>query len=192
MRSPSQPGPAPAALAEVGRRSSLRDALQALDAAAATPQPFTMSEALAEVGRSYALLQALPSAICNLEQSLRWAWLTGSNDLAADRLCELCELRVRHADELACSDDAGPEAGVAAQRQAARAAARDDAFAAAAIASRVADPQWAIKLLLRVSDALDRCGDHGDAAAFQCRALELMSREPAADADPAPVPTSLL
>ena len=40
--------------------------------------------------------------------------------------------------------------------------------------ARVADPQWEIKVLLRVSDVLDRCGDHDDAVELQSRAMRLM------------------
>ena len=51
-------------------------------------------------------------------------------------------------------------------------------FAASARAHRVADPDWEIKVLLRVSDALERCGEHEDAASLQVRALQLMVGEP--------------
>jgi hypothetical protein len=66
----------------------------------------------------------------------------------------------------------------AADGSAAREAARDHAFAASARAHRVADPDWEIKVLLRISDALERCGDHEDAASLQVRALQLMVGEP--------------
>ena len=48
-------------------------------------------------------------------------------------------------------------------------------FEASATGARsVADPQWEITVLLRVSDVLDRCGDHDDAVALQSRAMRLM------------------
>ena len=46
---------------------------------------------------------------------------------------------------------------------------------AAAVAGQVADPEWEASVLLRISDVLDRCGDHDDAAQLQVRALRLMS-----------------
>ena len=55
--------------------------------------------------------------------------------------------------------------------------ARDCAFEAARLASQCADAQWEITVLLRVSDTLDRCGDHDDAIALQCRALQLIADE---------------
>ena len=39
-------------------------------------------------------------------------------------------------------------------------------------------PHWEIKVLLRASDVLDRCGDHDDAITLQTRAMELMVRHP--------------
>jgi len=56
-----------------------------------------------------------------------------------------------------------------------RDAARDRGFEAANLALRSADPQWEITVLLRVSDLFDGLGDHEDAIALQCRAVELMS-----------------
>ena len=57
-------------------------------------------------------------------------------------------------------------------------------------------------VLLRVSDVLDRCGDHDDAISLQTRALSLMSAEhsgfgelamePGADALRSPAPVALM
>jgi hypothetical protein len=55
--------------------------------------------------------------------------------------------------------------------------ARDHAFEAAALARQASDAHWEVKVLLRVSDVLDRCGDHDDAISLQTRALTLMSHE---------------
>ena len=46
------------------------------------------------------------------------------------------------------------------------------------MAARAADPHWEIKVLLRASDVLGRCGDHDDAVTLQTRAMELMVRHP--------------
>ena len=56
-----------------------------------------------------------------------------------------------------------------------RDSARDHGFEAARLALRSADPQWEITVLLRVSDLFDSLGDHDDAIALQCRAVELMT-----------------
>ena len=46
------------------------------------------------------------------------------------------------------------------------------------VAAHAADPHWEIKVLLRASDTLDRCGDHDDAITMQTRAMTLMVRHP--------------
>jgi len=46
------------------------------------------------------------------------------------------------------------------------------------VSAHAADPHWEIKVLLRASDALDRCGDHDDAITMQTRAMALMMRHP--------------
>ena len=43
-----------------------------------------------------------------------------------------------------------------------------------ALAGHVADAQWEVTVLLRISDVLDRCGDHDDAVQLQARAMGLM------------------
>ena len=50
----------------------------------------------------------------------------------------------------------------------------------------MSDPQWEIRVLMRASDVLDRCGDHDDAVLLQQRAMVLMGLHNAA-ADPAPL-----
>ena len=51
---------------------------------------------------------------------------------------------------------------------------RERASEVAGLASGVSDPEWEVKVLLRISDVLDRCGDHGDAVELQSRAMRLM------------------
>jgi len=69
---------------------------------------------------------------------------------------------------------------------------RDRAFEASAMAAHVADPDWEITVLLRISDVLDRCGDHDDAVALQSRAMHLIycsqAATPSGDAAEAPLP----
>jgi hypothetical protein len=159
-----------AALPDSRTRDALRAAVAALDGAQARGRPAEMAQTLAVVACAYRSLGALGAAVSHLEQALRWARVTGSPDFAVDLQCQLCELLVQRADAL--------DADHRGRGRAAREAARDHAFAASAGAHRVADPDWEIKVLLRVSDALDRCGDHEDAASLQMRALQLMVGEP--------------
>ena len=49
-------------------------------------------------------------------------------------------------------------------------------------------------MLLRVSDTLDRCGDHHDAISLQCRALHLLVQDevPMLDTGVAPLGQALM
>jgi len=154
---PLPPGPA---------REALVTALNTLDAAERQPHPVVMSLALAKVGHCCSDAGALAQAEWYLQRALRWAMTLGSADGAIDLVCELAELAVRRAGEAAGTD--------ATQVHALRGQARDRCFEAAGMASRAADPHWEVHVLLRVSEVLDRCGDHDDAISLQCRALHLL------------------
>ena len=39
---------------------------------------------------------------------------------------------------------------------------------------QVTDPQWEVRVLLRISDVLDNCGDHAEAVTLQDRAVALL------------------
>ena len=162
-------------------REALRQAAAALDKAEADGQPPAISRALAQVALCYRHLKAMGSAETYFEAALRWARSAGSTDQVVDLLCDLCETTV----ELAEAQSAHrPGSG-----RAARERARDHAFEASTLAGRVADPHWEATVLLRIGDALDRCGDHDDAALLQTRALRLMSGQRASTVlDPAVMP----
>jgi hypothetical protein len=147
-------------------RDAMVSALNALDAAEQHPDPLVMSIALAKVAHCCSKAGALPQAERYLQRALRWAMTLGAADASVDLVCELAELAVRRADSMAGHD--------AAAVRAAREQARDRCFEAAGLASRSADPHWEVHVLLRVSDVLDRCGDHDDAISLQCRALHLL------------------
>ena len=84
----------------------------------------------------------------------------------------LCELA-----ETACAIAEQHGAGHRhAESRAARDRARDEAFEASALVHAAIDTGWAVDGLLRISDVLDRCGDHEDAAVLQARAAELGAR----------------
>ena len=94
------------------------------------------------------------------------ASLQGAPDAAVDILCLLAETGCAIA-ELSAIDGTT-------QRHAALERTRDRAFEAVALAGHVADAQWEVTVLLRISDVLDRCGDHDDAVQLQARAMGLM------------------
>jgi len=147
-------------------RSALRDAAAALDQAELYHQPLEMSLALAQMARCYRALQALGPAELVLERALAWARILGAADQAVEILCLLAETSCSVA-ELHAQDDSR-------RCHAALERTRDWAFEATGMAVHVTDPQWEIKVLLRISDVLDRCGDHDDAVELQSRAMRLM------------------
>lgn len=147
-------------------RSALREAAAALDLAERFQQPLEMSLALAQMARCYRALRALGAAESCLERALAWARTLGAADQAVEILCLWAETSCALAEQHGL--DASRHGYAALER------ARDRAFEATGLAGRVADPQWEIKVLLRISDVLDRCGDHEDAVALQSRALRLM------------------
>jgi hypothetical protein len=153
-------------------REALRRACASLDLAELTGHPFTMSQALAEVGRCYHALEIETSAEAHLGNAVRWARLAGSNDHLADLLCELAESAARVADQHCRGGE--NTAGCRTAGHAARDRARDHAFEASQLAGRLSDASCEARLLLRVSDVLEQCGDRADAIQMQMRALNLM------------------
>ncbi len=152
-------------------RQALQLAMHLLDRAELRQRPDEMSLALTQVARCMKALAALGAAEAYLRQALRWAAMLPAADARVDLLCELAEVVCSRAE--AASSDAALDAG---ERRALRERARDQAFEAATQAAQATDPHWEVTVLLRVSDVLDRCGDHDDAARMQCRALALMGR----------------
>jgi hypothetical protein len=157
-------------------RQALRIASMALDAAEAAGEPAALSQALAHVGRCHRRLGALAEGVWYAERGLQLARSLSAVDASVDALCELAEMAAQLSERVDKTEDSR-----SAHRL--RDAARDRGFEAASLALRSADPQWEITVLLRVSDLFDGLGDHDDAIALQCRAIELMtttSRTPAA------------
>jgi hypothetical protein len=175
-----------APLADEAARERLRRASASLDLAELTGSPFAMSQALAEVARCHRELHAEVSAEAHFETATRWARLVGSSDHLADLLCELADAAARVAlaqdlqAMLAASGEmrhpAGPAdtLGRCAAGHAARERARDHAFEASQVVGHLSDAACEARLLLRVSEVLERCGDHADALQMQQRALNLM------------------
>jgi hypothetical protein len=161
-------------------REALRQASAALDEAELRGDPYLLSQALTQVARSHATLRALASAEHYLHTALRWARVANSVDATVDLLCELSDMAERLA-RLQDSERIG-------SGHTARERARDHAFEAGTLAGRVTDPSWEIKVLLRISDVLDRCGDRDDAVQMQARALRLMAGPAAETINPHVMP----
>jgi tetratricopeptide (TPR) repeat protein len=151
-------------------RQALDLAVRRLDAAELERDPDEMSAALAGISRCYRALSAWAPAIDYMQQALRWTHAVGGVDQRVELLCELAEL--------ACSSAEACDAADSRDAHIARECARDRAFEAARMAIHAADAHWEIKVLLRASDVLDRCGDHDDAIALQTRVLRLISQHP--------------
>ena len=147
-------------------RTALRQAAAALDKAERYKHPLEMCLALAQMARCYRGLQALGPAERYLEQALTWARTLGAIDQSVEILCLLAETSCS-LSELHARDDSR-------RSHAALERTRDRAFETTGLASGVSDPEWEIKVLLRISDVLDRCGDHDDAVELQSRAMRLM------------------
>lgn len=158
----------------------LRLAAAELAAAELTQDPWQMSQALTLVARAHLAQQALARAEAALMQALRWARMTNSIDAVVDTVCELADVTER----LASQHDAQQRGS----GYAARERARDHAYEVAMLAARVADPCWEVKVLLRASDVLDRCGDRDDAVQMQARAMRLLGGTTAADHNPHVMP----
>lgn len=159
-----------AALGGGAARDALRQAMHQLSDAEAVEGSHrapALCQALTDAARALARLHAYGPAESHLAQALRWALQMGGHDLSADLHCAWAEVATNAAD-LAQAQ------GERARCRAARDRARDHAFEAARLAGLATDPQWEIRLLLRASDVLDRCGDHDDSVVLQQRALVLM------------------
>ncbi len=171
--------------ADASAREALSRAAADLERTLPGAAPALRSLALAQLARCYRGLAEWPSAERCFEQALAWAQASGSVDLQVDVLCELAQTAAGLSDLLQLADPHHPEAA-----RAARERARGHAFEATALAVRVADAAWEASVLLRISEVLDRCGDHEDAAKLQTRALRMKSGRLAGGApDPTLLPS---
>ncbi len=155
---------------ESPRRAELTRALAELDMVEQRGQPAVIADALVTVARCYQQLGMTAHRRWYLQQALRFALLLSAVDTSVDVLCELAEASVACTEDLDAVDD-DPR-----RQHSTRDQARDHLYEATRLASRSADPQWEVTVLMRVSDQLDRMGDHDDAIAIQRRALELINR----------------
>ena len=167
-RPPIPPDHAEPGLPDGQARQALALALRTLDMAQSFHRPADMSTALALVARSLKALGAYPAAEGYLLQARRWTALLPGHDLQVDLECELAEVACAQAEAALAAGDSRSA------RHEARERARTHAFEAAARAGQASDGQWEVKVLLRISEVLERCGDHDDAASMQNRAISLM------------------
>lgn len=151
--------------ADPATRMALCEAITALEAAQASGSTWAMAEGHLGLARSYRQAGALGFALSLLEQGLA---LAPGTDQRVELLCERISVLADHALQL--------ESQQAGQGRSAREAARDHIFEAGSLAGRVSDPRWEVKVLLHLSDVLDRFGDRDDAVHLQTRALRLMQQ----------------
>ena len=170
----------------------LRRACASLDLAELTGSPFAMSQALAEVARCHRDLYDDRTAEAHFELAVRWARVLGGADHLSDLLCEQADAAVRVALALDVQAMAMQAAEAAPRGEplrpvggahAARERARDCAFEVSQIVAHLSDAACEARVLLRVSEVLERCGDHADALQMQRRAFDRMGdvapRDPA-------------
>jgi tetratricopeptide (TPR) repeat protein len=165
-------------------RQALREATAALDVAEAAGEPARLSQALAHLSRCHRQLGALAEAVWCAKRGLQLARSLSAVDATVDALCELVDLAVERAAMLDAQDESRGAHHL-------RDTARDHAFEAVQLALRSADPRWEVTVLLRVSDLFDALGDHDDAIALQCRAVELLSGASHTGGAPAPMNPSI-
>lgn len=157
------------ALMQAEQVEALNQALALLGSAESRHLPVEMTVSLTSVAHAYKALGELQAAAHYLEKAQRWAEFSGSHDTQVRVGCELAELCSDLADQWRSIDP--PASQDALERM------RDHCFQVAQRAASVSDSDWEVKVLLRVSDVLERCGDHEDACVLQARAMRLMVGE---------------
>ena len=144
-------------------------------------RPASLCQAHTDLARALSGLRAYSLAQSHLVQALHWAGVMGATDTSTDLHCALAEVATNVADL------AGAQGASKASLRQARSQSRHHALEAARLAGHTTDPHWEVKVLLRASDVLDRCGSHGDAVQLQYRAMALIGlHNPAAQAGTVP------
>jgi tetratricopeptide (TPR) repeat protein len=161
--------PASRPYAAADPHAALELAARLLEQAHATGRPGLMADACHRLARCWRALGERRAALAALERALPWARTSGAYDQALDLQCEMAELLA----DMATRADRGERGSGRPLRE----RARDAVFEVARAAAGCADPRWEVMLLLRISDVLDRFGDHDDATVLQVRALRLTATE---------------
>jgi hypothetical protein len=157
---------------------TLRLSCEVLEQAQRCGRPAVMAQAALGVACCWRGLHETDAAVHYLQRALAWARVAQAHDAVVEVLCELCDVLAQQAQ-----DERDP--GIA---HATRERVRDIVFEVAGRAAHVADGDWEVKVLLHVSDVLNRLGDHDDASTLQARALRLMSGAPVRH-DPSVLPS---
>jgi tetratricopeptide (TPR) repeat protein len=158
----------PASVSQHPPERQLHAALSTVERLEAQGQAAALCGAWMEVARCYRALQALEDAQRSMRQALRVARISRSANAVAQALCALAENTCDLADE---AMEPGCEA-----RRAAMERARDEVFEASSLLLGCEASPAHAELVLRLSDVLNRCGDHDDAAVLQGRALLWMAQ----------------
>lgn len=151
--------------------AALRTALQAVEKAEASASSHALCHAWLRVGQCWRVMHAPQEAHNSLRNALREARTTRRGHELVQVLCEMAE----NTCDLA---DAKPEPSPEWLRMS-RDKARDEVFEASTWLLRGEASADAAHTLLRLSDVLNRCGDHDDATVLQARALGWMAACPA-------------
>ncbi len=146
-------------------RDLLQQGLRAIECARHSGQGWAIAEAQLGLARWYRDRGELGFALDLLESGLA----------AAPGLDQRVELHCEVVNVLA-QQSAVAEAWNTGSGRPARNTARQHIFKASMLAAHLADSAWEAKVLLHLSDVLDRFGDRADAVNLQNRALQLMGR----------------
>lgn len=152
---------------------ALRLACDVLGQAERCGRPAILVQALLGIACCYRALNELEAADTYLHQALGWARVAQSPDAEVEVLCALCDVGAQQAGLLESQDE------TAAHQK--REQVRDRVFEVGQLAARVSDADWEVKVLLHISDVLNRLGDHDDASQIQARAIRRMAGTQAAD-----------
>jgi tetratricopeptide (TPR) repeat protein len=147
--------------------AALRRALSDVERAEAESSTQGLWKAWLQVGCCYRALRAPTEAQNSLRQALRAARTLRSPSALVAVLCELAETTCDLADP---ANEPSRDL-----RRIARDKARDEVFEASTWLLSGEPSAGSAQLLLRLSDVLNRCGDHDDAAVLQARAVAWMS-----------------
>ncbi len=157
---------------------ALRLAGEVLGHAERCGRPAILAQAQVGLACCYRALGELEAAEVHLNAALSWARVAQSPDAEVEVLCSLCEVGVQRADAQEVQD--------AAAAHATRERVRDRVFEVGQLAAHVSDADWEVKVLLHISDVLNRLGDHDDASQIQARAMRRMAGTQASDATELP------
>lgn len=145
---------------------ALRLACDVLSQVERCGRPAILVQAQLGIACCYRALGELEAAESHLKTALGWARLAQSPDAEVEVLCELCDVGAQLAGQQGDDEELA---------HATRERVRDCVFEAGQLAARVSDGDWEVKVLLHISDVLNRLGDHDDASQIQARAMRRMA-----------------